>query len=1349
MNKEYTYTPVDFDPFADGELEKIIPAIESQQEIWLACMIGGADANRSYNESISLQLQGPLRRSALEKALLGIVARHESLRAVFSADGKNLCIRNTPSFDFQFQDLTQLDTFQQEQALNAFAGQDMLTAFDLQNGPLFRAALFRIAPDQHHLRLTAHHIVCDGWSLGILLEDLGVLYSADVKGGSPILEPAVNFSTYAAEMLAYSGSAEYRKTEEYWLQQFKGDAPELTVPTDRPRPALRTYKSRRDDFIVDPSLLEAVKRTGARTGSSLVTTLMVAFEVYLHHITGQGDIVLGLPTAGQSATGHLNLVGHCVNLLPLRSRPDGDLPFIDYLRLRRKQILDDYDHQQITFGTLLKRLNIRRDASRIPLVPVVLNIDAGMDSRVNFHQLSHRLIYNPREFENFEIFINATGTQQSMTLEWSYNTALFNPETIRNRMAAFENVLRCIVSNPSTPIRDLPARSPDEIRLLAEWNATEANYLRDKTTAQLIHESSLGFPDNIAIRCGDESLSYRQLDQQVSQLAAYLQQQGIQKGDIVALAADRSAVMVVALLAILRAGAGYLPLDPQFPRDRIEFMLDDSKASLLLTSGAYKDHFGTHAKQLVLEEIMPLIANLPGSFSGPALSGNDLAYVLYTSGSTGKPKGVQVEHHNLVNFLLSMQKTPGITAGDRLLAVTTISFDIAGLELYLPLIAGAQLILADKDTVKDGRLLAHLLDDSRATIMQATPSGWRILLDADPKRRNLKALCGGEALPKDLADALLASTQSLWNVYGPTETTIWSSVKQITPADTLITIGRPIDNTQIYILDPYGHPTPIGTPGEIVIAGDGVARGYLGRPELTAEKFIPDTFATRTGLRMYRTGDLGKLLPNGEILCLGRMDQQVKIRGYRIEPGEIEFALTRIPGIREAVVITREDNPGDHRLVAYLVAPGNTERGFADWRKALKASLPEYMIPTDFVLVDSLPKTNNGKIDRKSLPKPAQISNPAGEFIAPSTDAEKLVARIWSEALGIEKPSIDANFFELGGYSLIAVKVMVAIERETGRRLPLATLFENPTIEKLALMVTVDEAQISWDSLVPIKSSGSKPPIYLVHGHGLNVLAFSAMGKYMDEDQPVYALQALGLGGKAQLLYTIEEIAAKYNSEILEKNPDGQFALAGYSLGGLIAYEMAKQLIAMGKQVIMLGILDTYAGNRDITETKMVHIYKKVIRQFRKLAFFSRSFFRSPKTIIKYQSMILGGKVRNLFTRGYKVGKEFFTYEEEINRSYDMAYDNYFMDPMDIEVDLFRVEKRVNYIDDPVYLEWDKFAKKGVSVHVVPGDHKTFLFPPNDKVCARTLQDCLNARQIDKGLRPAETIHKPSVLRAV
>ncbi len=992
MNKEYTFVSVDFDPFASGELEKIIPAIEPQQEIWTACMIGGPDANRAYNESISLQLQGPFRRNAMEQALRDIFSRHESLRATISADGKDLCIRDGNALDISWQDLTHLDAGEQDQSLQAFATNDMHAVFDLQNGPLFRVALFRLAADRHHLRLTAHHIVCDGWSFGIILEDLGTLYSAYVKGETPVLEPADSFSTYATEITAYSTSAEYSNAENYWLRQYQGHAPELTLPTDRPRPAIRTYKSRRDDFNLDPSLLEAIKKTGAKAGSSLVSTLMVAFEVYLHHITGQNDIILGLPTAGQSATGHLNLVGHCVNLLPLRSRPDGDQSFIDYLRLRRKQLLDDYDHQQFTFGTLLQKLKIDRDSSRVPLVPVIFNIDAGMDSRVSFHQLSHHLISNPREFENFEIFLNATGSQQSMTLEWSYNTTLFNPETIRSMMGTFETLLRRIVDNPSTLIRDLPAQDPNEIRLLSAWNATQTDFPRHKSTGDLLHEAALHNSTRTAVRLAsnDLSLTYHQLDQKASRFAAFLQQQGVQKGDIVALAADRSIDMVVALVAILRSGAAYLPLDPQFPKDRIEFMLADSKARLLLTSLAYKGHFNTDSPQLILEEIARLTVNGPDSFNGPAINDNDVAYLLYTSGSTGKPKGVQVEHHSLVNLLTSMQKTPGITPTDRLLATTTISFDIATLEIFLPLISGAELIVADTASVKDGRLLARLLDDTQATIMQATPSGWRILLDADTKRRpHLKAFTGGEGLPKELADRLLAVTGSLWNMYAPTETTIYSTAKQITAADTIITIGRPIDNTQVYILDPHGHPTPIGTPGEIVIAGEGVARGYLGRPELTAEKFIPDPFARQPGLRMYRTGDLGKFLPDGLIQCLGRIDQQVKIRGYRIEPGEIEHSLIKQPFVKEAVVIAREDNPGDQRLVAYLVAPGASEQLIPDWKKALAASLPGYMVPADFVLMESLPRTNNNKIDRKSLPKPLRTQLPTLMSSSPPAQIQK------------------------------------------------------------------------------------------------------------------------------------------------------------------------------------------------------------------------------------------------------------------------------------------------------------------------------------------------------------------------
>ncbi len=621
------------------------------------------------------------------------------------------------------------------------------------------------------------------------------------------------------------------------MDQFKTGTPVLHLPTDYPHPQKRTYKGGRVFYYLDEQLATTLRKTMAKANTGLATGLRAALEVFLYRLTGQDDLTTGLLVAGQLTQEDDNLVGHCVNLLPIRANLNGSESFAAYLDRRKLDILTAFSNQRYTFGSLLKKLNVSRNRAKSTLVSVVLNTDFSEEESSLFQGLTNRTGSTEfqKAFENFEFSLDITDYRNGIAVRWDYNIDLFTPETIRLLHNRFKHLLQQVASNPEIVLDRITLPDAHEVaeqtRLLKEWNDTAVTYTKDRTTAQWISDVAGRYPNKTAVRLGSDALSYQQLDQKASRFAAFLQQQGIQKGDIVALAADRSVDMIVALLAILRSGAAYLPLDPQFPKDRIEFMLHDSKASLLLTSLPYKGAFTTNARQLTLEEINPLVAHHSDPFNAPSINGNDLAYVLYTSGSTGKPKGVQVEHHNLINFLASMQKTPGITAGDRLLAVTTISFDIAGLELYLPLITGAELILADKDTVKDGRLLSALLDDTHATIMQATPSGWRILLDADPRKRpQLKALCGGEGLPKDLADRLLASTQSLWNLYGPTETTIWSSVKQITPADTLITIGRPIDNTQIYILDAHGHPTPTGIPGEIVIAGDGVARGYLADP---------------------------------------------------------------------------------------------------------------------------------------------------------------------------------------------------------------------------------------------------------------------------------------------------------------------------------------------------------------------------------------------------------------------------------------------------------------------------------------------------------------------------------------
>ena len=1343
--------PVDFDPFAGPELIRAVPAIEPQLEIWASCLLGGEDANRSYNESVSLRMTGTFNLSAMRAALKDLVQRHEALRSAFSGDGTQICIYKDLSSKLFYEDLSAESVNAQQEYIAEFSKRNAETPFDLLNGPLFRVALFKLSEAEHYLTLSAHHIICDGWSLGILMQDLGKLYSAYTKGEIPVLQPALPLSTYAREHWKFAESDQYKKIEQYWIDQFKDNVPVLNMPTDFPRPSVRTYKSHRDDFTIDQELVAAIKKMGAKAGCSFVTTLLASFEVFLHRVTGQNDIVLGLPAAGQSATGNYALVGHCVNLLPLRSYPSGELSFAEYLKLRKKNILDDYDHQQFTFGSLLKKLNIARDPSRVPLVPVVFNIDMGLDDGVSFEGLTYKLIYNPREYENFEIFLNTTGSGQSLILEWSYNTDIFKSATIKRMMDEFESLLKAVTASPEIKIKDIPLVSTNVLRAtLSDWNNTFVSYPKENSLPDLITAIVHQYPDNIAIQFGDRKISYRELEETSDNLASLLFDRGARSGEIVGLAVDRSAEMLISLLAIMKSGAAYLPIDPQYPQQRIEYMLQDSSAKILLTSKKYKKRFYSGASEILVEDAWQKLSGYSWKKVAQRIGGKDLAYVLYTSGSTGKPKAVQIEHHSLVNFLLSMQKAPGIRSSDRLLAVTTISFDIAGLELFLPLISGAEVIITDMDTVKDGRLLLEIVQNKKITIMQATPSTWKIMLESGWENSiPLKALCGGEALPKDLAEKLLSKVDSLWNMYGPTETTIWSTTKQIKPNDEIITIGRPIDNTQVYILDDYMRALPAGSVGEIFIGGDGVARGYLNRPELTHERF-PDNVVMNGGSKMYRTGDLGRFLENGEIQCLGRIDQQVKIRGYRIELGEIEQLLNQHKEVKESVVAARED-----KLVAYVVPQhgissetSKQNELFSAWRKSLKESLPDYMVPSDFVLLKKLPLTPNGKIDRNALPKPEmQSASTAVKFAAPRTDMEKTIATIWAELLGITNISIYDDFFELGGHSLIAARAMIRLERETGKRLPLASLLEAPTVEKLSHLVNADVPSVNWNSLVPIKTTGHKQPIYIVHGFGMNVLLFNNVAKNMDAEQPVYALQARGLNADDKPFDRMEDIAAHYISEIIAQDPGPSYALAGYSFGGIIAFEMAKQLKAMGKEISMLGMFDTYADNySDYFDPRLRRVTKKVRRQFPKMLFILKSLFKHPVGTIAYQVDFVKSKISKLF--GNSQPTEALTENDiKIGEIYDYAYRNYKMTPYDGVIDLFKVKTRLYFLDDLEFLGWKPYARHGVVVHDIAGDHKTFLFSPFDKEFGRILQGVMDERT--KSSQQFKDLRGQVVLKAV
>lgn len=865
---------------------------------------------------------------------------------------------------------------------------------------------------------------------------------------------------------------------------------------------------------------------------------------------------------------------------------------------------------------------------------------------------------------------------------------------------------------------------------------TQTTYPRHKALTDLISEQAYRTPDRPALKFGNTTLTYQTLNEQANRLANLLIDHGTKTGDIIGLSMDRSAEMVICLLAIMKAGAAYLPLDPGFPEDRLNFMLTDSGAGLLLTTNEYTGLFTADIEKLLVEDALLRSEAYPSAGPNVTVTGDDRIYILYTSGSTGLPKGVQIEHHGMVNLLLSMQSAPGITANDVLLAVTTISFDMAGLELYLPLISGALVIVADAEAVKDGRILLDTVRREKVTIMQATPYTWRMMIAAGwQEKLPLKVLCGGEAMAKKLADNLLERCSALWNCYGPTETTIYSTIKKVEDTSNGITIGLPVNNTQVYIVDEALQPLPLGTAGEICIGGEGMARGYLNRPELNAEKFIPDP--QTPGQKIYRTGDLGKIDPYGEIAYLGRIDHQIKIRGFRIETEEIEHILSKLNNVSEAVILAHTDDLDNQRLIAYIQLkddslPTSLKDYVTGWTEGLKGKLPDYMLPAEYIIIKQFPVTPNGKIDRKALPKPqlTAIVKNNDELVEPVTETEKTMVGLWEKYLGIKNIGTTDNFFELGGHSIVAVQIMVDIEKMTGQRLPIAILFEYPTIRQLAQWIDDTDKKTTWKSLVRIKAGGNKMPVYLVHGVGLNLLVFNGLAKHLDAEQPVYGLQSLGLNGTEEQLDTVEEIAAHYNSEILEQNPDGPYAVIGYSLGGHIAFEMVKQLEALGKKVKLLGMMDTNLKPSD-GDTKAEKIGAKIKRQFPKALFLLRSFIDDPGSTVAYQGMIMKLKVQEALAKLglYKMQPADDNIPDYMNRLVEKlqhAVSRYNETPYNGRIFLFKAKRRVYFVDEPKYLGWKNYATKGVVVNEVPGDHKDMLLPPNVKQFAKILQRVLD-----------------------
>ena len=1002
-----------------------------------------------------VRLQGQLHIEKLRGSIQTILSRHEALHLRFDPDGEYQRKTTPENIDIPIRDLSAFTDKVQSEKLQALFAEIGSNTFDLANGPLVCIQVVQMANDDHIVLFSCHHIVCDGWSWNQMLQEIGQVYSARIAESPYTLQKSFNYSNYVMAEMQRQTSESVANSYAYWLEQFADVPPTLELPTDRPRPALKSFKGATVTHYFQSELYSGLKQTAAEERASLFSLLFASFNLLLGRLSSQDDVVMTVPSAGQLMTGQSALIGHCVNLLPIRTRLDMQQPFSDFLSATTTKILDAYENQDCTLGGIVNRLELPRNPSRIPLAEVNFNVDRD-DAGVQFGDLQTAIAQTPKQAVVFDIFFNINEASTGLMVDCDYNADLYDQATIERWIAQYEALLQSIIANPEQTLANLSILSQEERnRLLVDWNDTARNYPSDKCMHELFAAQVAQTPNDVAVIFGDKTYTYRELDERANQLAHYLRSLGAGPEDLVGIYVERSAEMVVAFLGTFKAGAAYVPMDPAYPSQRVAYMIDDAQMKILLTEQSLLAEFdGGSARVVVLDADADadLLRQQPTTAPEIVVNSDSLAYVIYTSGSTGNPKGVQISHRALTNFLCSMQKEPGLSAADTLVTVTTVSFDIAALELYLPLINGARLVIVERETAADGPALAKVLDETQATVMQATPATWRLLLDSGwTGHAALKMLCGGEALPADLAQQLLPKGSELWNMYGPTEATIWSAVHKVSAGEQAISIGRPIANTEIYLLDEALQPVPTGTVGALYIGGDGLARGYLNRPELTAEKFIPHPFSDGTQQRIYETGDLARYLPDGRIECLGRNDSQVKLRGFRIELGEIEAALAAYPAMTQNAVILREDAPDDKRLVGYHTTTAGSELSISELREFLYTKLPEYMVPSQFVQLDKLPLTPNGKIDRKALPIPDTDRPELGnEFVAPQTPLETEIAAIWQSVMGLERIGTHDNFFDLGGHSLQATRIMARIRESQQIELSLRTLFEAPTVHGLS-----------------------------------------------------------------------------------------------------------------------------------------------------------------------------------------------------------------------------------------------------------------------------------------------------------
>jgi amino acid adenylation domain-containing protein len=1338
------------------EVTSPAPLSYSQELLWLLSQLEGQGV--AYNAPAAFRLQGPVDPDALQRALDALVARHEVLRTTYDLvdDQPMQIIAPSDSVELRRVDLSTVPEAERELELQRLLHAESEHAFDLRVDPILRPFLIRLGADDHVFFNVMHHIATDGWSRSVLHGELTELYEAAVERREPRLEPlAVQYADYATWHREWLDGGVLAQQLDYWREALRSSPSRLELPTDRPRPASRAYVGDHTSRMLSLQVRQRLEAIARDAEATLFMILLAAYATLLHRYSGQDDIVIGTPFAGRHRSELESMIGYFINPLALRVDVSGDPSFRELLSRAREATLGAFEHADVPYEMVVRATAPERDLSQTPVfqVMMVLHNPEWEHKRPKFEPagVTATELVHEKGWAKFDLLLGMSQRPGGLNTTWEYSTELFDDETAVRIGAHFEKLLESIAENPDLPVSQLPLLLAEERSVIvSDWSQAPVEFPQGRLVKDLFEETAAAVPDDVAVVFEGDRLTYRELDERANRLAHRMRRLGVRPGRRVGIYMGKSVDLVTAVLGVVKAGGAFVPLDPMYPADRIEFMLADAEPAVVIARpedpppvvGADARIF-TEWNELDQESNEPLPTEARG---------DDLAYVIYTSGSTGRPKGAMITNASLANAFYAYDEAYRLTDDTTChLQMASFSFDVFTGDVIRSLLSRSKLVLCPLEVVMDPARLYELMREERVDCAEFVPAVATMLCEhvasvggsLDFMRLVVVSSEGWRGDKHELYERVCGPMTRLINAYGLTEATIDSTYFEATSElvpDRFVPIGKPLANTEIYLLDKNLEPVPVGVPGELCIGGAGVALGYLNRPELTAERFVDSPFSP--GTRLYRTGDLARWLPSGDVEFLGRADRQVKIRGFRIEPGEIEAALERQPGVRTAAVLTWERRPGDTQLAAYF-EPTDAEHPPAvhELRDLLSAELPAFMVPSTFVPVASFALTPNGKLDRDALPAPetAQFEE---EIVEPRTETERELVRIWQGVLELGEAPIGVtdDFFALGGHSLLAVRVFAEIERTFGIKLPLGLLFRGATIENLAAaLVEKDRRDDAWATIVPIRATGTRPPLFIIAGADGEFLHYRDFLDALDGDQPIYALQP-NLRNRNDPPTTIAGIAEMYVRDLLEFLPEGELMIAGYCFSGLVAFEAARQLEQLGRHPKLLAVIDSYyarsKARHEIEKEKFADFFDRDLRG--KAAWITR---RAKGLWFKVRTRARWVVVDALKTSGVSV-EGIMTVKNATLRA-RLSYDP---TPAPLHAHLFRcVEKGRDWTRPLAF--WHELAERGLIVHELDRAgirHDNILREPYAQDLARTLGEVIDAVLSDADPEPEAALAQAS-----